>query len=225
MYRSTVVHRLLEILSNCLLPTKYDGPFTDVLPSSSAFCRRKDVMHKSLFISVERAQNSWIQVQKSKWLNHTVWKCTLFSLLHPNLAFDSPLFSMFGFCLWYWGCTLYFAFDALFAIAIGKFLDCFSSVLFDHEVLRSTCVVVPAIEHMEFWLASAKVQQFFSEAVRSTSKTFLRFRFSTIELPEQEIYFYTDCLVEVDTHTHTEGELTNNMSYPSGSLAVQRLFW
>ena len=84
--------------------------------------------------------------------------------------------------------------------------------------------MVPAIEHMEFWLASAKVQQFFSEAVHSTSKTFLRFRFSTIELPEQEIYFYIDCLVEVDTHTH-RGELTNNMSYPSGSLAVQRLFW
>lgn len=202
MYESTVVHRLLEILSNCLLPTNDDGPFTDVLSSSSAFCRRKEVMHKSLFISVERVQNSWVQVHKSKRLNHTVWKCTLFSLLRPKLAFDSPLFLMFRFCPWYWGCTLYFAFGALFAIAIGKFLDCFSSVLFDHEVLRSTCVVAPAIEHVEFWLASAKVQQFFSEAVRSTCKTFLRFRFSTIELPEQEIYFYTDSLVEVDTHTH-----------------------
>jgi len=59
-----VVHRLLEILSNCLLPTKYDGPFTDVLPGS--FCRREEVMHKSLFISVERAQTSWIQAHKKQ---------------------------------------------------------------------------------------------------------------------------------------------------------------
>lgn len=142
------------------------------------------------------------KLTKSKRLNHTVWRCTLFSLLRPKLAFDSPLFSMFGFCPCYWGCALYFAFDALFAIAIGKFLDCFSSVLFNHEALRSTCVVVPAIEHVEFRLASAEVQQFFSEAVCSTSKTFLRFRFSTSELPEQENLFIYH-LVEVDTHTHT----------------------
>lgn len=170
IYGSTVVHRLLEILSNCLPPTKYDRPFTDVLPSSSAFCRRKEVRHKSLFISAEIAQNSWIHVHKSKWLNHTIWKCRSFSLLRPKLACDSPLFSMFGFCPWYRGCALYFAFDALFAIAIGKFLNCFSSVLFNHEVLRSTCVVAPAIEHVELWLASANVQQFLLEAVRPTSK-------------------------------------------------------